>query len=274
MSFVRAKDRVPKRSNDLGSQDKCTRCSGSHSRERCPASNVVCFRCNKRGHFNSQCQTRMPITHPDGGVNISTAFLDALGKEGPNEWHVTIQLCRCNVTFEIETGAEVSAISEQVLRKIPGCRLLASSKILQGPACEALDVVGQFKGVLSHKGCLVEQNIFVIRGLKNCLFGLPAIRALKLLAKVDEVSSGYQQMIMESYPSLFRGLGNLGDPYEIRLRPDSKPFALCVPRRIAIPLRERVRAELKIMEETGIISSVDEPTPWCSGMVVVPKANG
>ena len=169
MSFVRAKDRVPKRSNDLGSQDKCTRCSGSHSRERCPASNVVCFRCNKRGHFNSQCQTRMPITHPDGGVNISTAFLDALGKEGPNAWHVTIQLCRCNVTFEIETGAEVSAISEQVLRKIPGCRLLASSKILQGPACEALDVVGQFKAVHSHKGCLVEQNIFVIRGLKKLL---------------------------------------------------------------------------------------------------------
>ena len=28
------------------------------------------------------------------------------------------------------------------------------------------------------------------------------------------------------------------------------------------------------MEEMGIISSVDEPTTWCSGMVVVPKANG
>ena len=28
------------------------------------------------------------------------------------------------------------------------------------------------------------------------------------------------------------------------------------------------------MEETGTISSVDEPTPWCSGVVVVPKANG
>ena len=130
-------------------------------------------------------------------------------------------------------------------------------------------MVWQFKGVFSHKGCSVEQNIFDIRGLKNCLLGLPAIRALKLLAKVDEVSSGYQQIIMESYTSLFRGLWNLGDPYEIRLRPNSKPFALCVPRRIAIQLRERVRAELKIMKETGIISSVDEPTPWCSGMVVV-----
>ena len=164
MSFVRSKDRVPKRSNDLWSQYKCTRCGRSHARERCPASNVVCSRCNKRGHFISQCQTRMPISHPDGGVNISTAFLDTLGKEGPNAWHVTIQLCRCKVTF-IDTGAEVSAISEQVLRKIPGCRLLAPSKILRGQACEALDVVGQFKVVFSHKGCSVEQNIFVIRGL-------------------------------------------------------------------------------------------------------------
>ena len=90
----------------------------------------------------------------------------------------------------------------------------------------------------------MELNIFVIRGLKHCLLGLPAIRALKLLAKVhvDEVSSGYQHMIREAYPSLFRGFENLGDPYEIRLKPESKTFALCVPRRIAIPLQERVRA--------------------------------
>ena len=161
MSFVRSKDRVSKKSNDLGSQDKCTRCGRSHTRERCLASNVVCFRCNKRGHFKSQCQTHMPITHPDGGENISTAFRDTLGKEETNAGHVTIQLCRCKVTFKIGTGAEVSAISEQVLRKIPGCRLLAPAKILRGPACEALDVVGQFKGVLSHILCIKEFYIYI-----------------------------------------------------------------------------------------------------------------
>ena len=178
------------------------------------------------------------------------------------------------VIFKIDTGAEVSAISEQVFRKVQGYRLIATSKILRGPASEPLEVVGLLKGVLSHKRCSVEQNILVIRGLKNCLLGLPAIQALKLLAKIDEVGIHYQQTILEAYPSLFRGLGNLGDPYEIRLKPEAKPFALCVPRRIAIPLREKVRAELKTMEEMGIISSVDEPTQWCSGMVVVPKANG
>ena len=28
------------------------------------------------------------------------------------------------------------------------------------------------------------------------------------------------------------------------------------------------------MESIGVISKVDEPTPWCAGMVVVPKKNG
>ena len=28
------------------------------------------------------------------------------------------------------------------------------------------------------------------------------------------------------------------------------------------------------MESTGIISKVDEPTPWCARMVVVPKNDG
>ena len=32
--------------------------------------------------------------------------------------------------------------------------------------------------------------------------------------------------------------------------------------------------ELKRMEELGVISKVDEPTPWCAGIVAVPKKNG
>ena len=28
------------------------------------------------------------------------------------------------------------------------------------------------------------------------------------------------------------------------------------------------------MEAVGVISKVDQPTPWCAGMVVVPKKSG
>ena len=35
----------------------------------------------------------------------------------------------------------------------------------------------------------------------------------------------------------------------------------------------KVKAELQRMQDIGVISKVDQPTKWCSGMVAVPKAN-
>ena len=46
------------------------------------------------------------------------------------------------------------------------------------------------------------------------------------------------------------------------------------PRRVALPLKAKVREELDRMEKLGVIRKVEEPTPWCAGMVVVPKSNG
>jgi len=37
---------------------------------------------------------------------------------------------------------------------------------------------------------------------------------------------------------------------------------------------QQVRNELDRMERLGVISQVEDPTEWCAGMVVVPKANG
>ena len=66
----------------------------------------------------------------------------------------------------------------------------------------------------------------------------------------------------------------MSDEYEIRLKPDAKPHALFTARHVPIPLREKVRTELQRMEDLGVISKIDQPTPWCAGMVVVPKKSG
>ena len=48
---------------------------------------------------------------------------------------------------------------------------------------------------------------------------------------------------MESYPKLFTGLGNFGNPHEINLKKDAfVPFALNTPRRIPLALRDQVKA--------------------------------
>ena len=46
-------------------------------------------------------------------------------------------------------------------------------------------------------------------------------------------------------------------------------FALHTPRNVPLPLRKKVKDELKRMESLEVISKVDTPTPWCAGMVVV-----
>ena len=73
---------------------------------------------------------------------------------------------------------------------------------------------------------------------------------------------------------MFQGLGSLGEEYEIQLKEETKPFSLHTARNVPLPLRTKVHEELRRMESIGVISSVSKPSPWCSGMVVVPKPSG
>ena len=83
-----------------------------------------------------------------------------------------------------------------------------------------------------------------------------------------------QVFLNKQFPLLFKGLGNFGEEYHIQLKPEAKPFAIYTPRHVPLPLRDKVRKELDRMESLGVISRVDQPTPWCAGMVIVPKKNG
>ena len=47
------------------------------------------------------------------------------------------------------------------------------------------------------------------------------------------------------YPNLFKGLGELEGELSIELTPDSAPYAITTPRRVAIPLMPKVKEELQ-----------------------------
>ena len=180
------------------------------------------------------------------------------------------------LTFKLDTGAEVTAISENAFRELKGVQYEAPAKKLYGPSHEPLSVVGQFIAEFKYKERFSKQTVFVVKGLKDNLLGLPAIRALNLIVRVNAVSGStdVKTAIMEAYPTLFHGLGTLGDAYEIQLKENAKPFSLYTARSIPIPLRDRVKEELVRMVSIGVISQVDQPTPWCAGIVVAPKRNG
>ena len=57
------------------------------------------------------------------------------------------------------------------------------------------------------------------------------------------------------------GLGTLQGDYEILVKPDASPFSLSTARNIPLPLRDKVKQELDVIEAQGIISKVQQPTP-------------
>ena len=130
---------------------------------------------------------------------------------------------------------------------------------------------GQFTGKLRQGDREAEQEMFVVGNLRRQLVGRPAIEALNLVKHVRAVQDPNNPI--DQFSDLFRGLGKLEGKYTIKLVEGAKPFALTVPRRVAIPLMKPVKQELERMERLGVIARVSQPTDWCAGMVVVPKPN-
>ena len=86
--------------------------------------------------------------------------------------------------------------------------------------------------------------------------------------------SGTKEDIVKQYTTLFQGLGKLEGELTIQLKEGATPFCLTTPRRVPLPLMKKVQEEIKRMEQLDVIEPVDEPTEWCSPIVVMPKADG
>ena len=250
------------------SASRCTRCGRRkhQGNEKCPARNVVCHNCKKRGHFKAHCLSKpsQASTAELEAEEEGAAFLGTLSSGSSPCWRSTVSLNNKRVEFKLDTGAEVTAVSEATYKQVYGKRLEHPTRVLYGPAYQSLKVLGQFRGQLTVKDKSHQETIFVVRGLKNNLLGLPALTALKLVQRVESTYSSLAD-VKKEFPTVFSGLGNFGEPYTIKLKDDAKPRALHTPRNVPIPLREKVSDELKRMESLGVISKVSEPTPaWLS----------
>ena len=265
------------RPNLKRSAGQCNRCGREqHSRMGCPAKDAACHHCMKKGHYSSVCFSKRNLSEIsiDSETQLDSAYLDTLTTNSQSTWMVDVKLEGTEHCFKMDTGAEVTAITEEAYSTIGKPKLEAPRKMLYGPSRQTLNVNGQFKGTLLYKGNSTIQTVYVVRNLKNNLLGLPTITSMKLVARMDSVNQDSKTKWKEKFPSVFSGLGTLGEAYEIKLKPEAKPFALFTARQVPLPLRPKVAQELERMESAGVISKVDQPTPWCAGMVVVPKKNG
>ena len=252
---------------------KCGRCGNSpgHSRQNCPAAESRCRKCKRIGHWESQCRVDVSAVHQQE-TTLPEAFLgEVSGNTSEQSWMVDAQLGTVPVRFKIDTGADVTVISESTFQKCE-TTLSPPDKILRGPGSTQLDVMGRFTSPITVGTKCAEQAVYVVKELHTPLLGKPAIEALKLIARADAVDASEKYKL--AFPKVFEGLGSIPGEYTIQLKDDAKPFSLSTARRVPLPLLPAVTEELKRMEELGVISPVSEPTDWCAGMVVAPRKNG
>ena len=178
------------------------------------------------------------------------------------------------INFKIDMGADVTALPDAVYDNTRDGPLLKSNRVLRGPSKQTLNTRGFIIAKLTRGQTEIEDKIYIVKGLQQPLVGRPAIQALNLVSQIEVVQTNSdQERIIHNFPELFTGLGSIEGEYHIKLKPNTTPFVLTTPRRIAVPLQPKVKAELQRMEKMGVIRKVQEPTEWCSGIVVVPKSN-
>ena len=108
----------------------CTRCGkGPHSRDKCPARESECHKCHRKGHYSSQCMSKTVAPLIAQTVSNDTDYLDAIGDcdSQQDTWTVKIYIGSHEAMFKIDTGAEVTAISEKLYKSL-------RSPALQKPA--------------------------------------------------------------------------------------------------------------------------------------------
>lgn len=179
----------------------------------------------------------------------------------------------------MDTEAEVTVISDKLCHTLKAEKLEKASRNLFRPAHQPLAVIGQFDGMLQRGEHTYTEKVYVVKNLLSSLLGLPAINALQLIKWVDatmetQTCEAITSSIQEKCPKIFKGLGTFGEDYTIQMKEEAHPHALYTPRRVPFPLRKVIQEELQRMESLGVISKVNDLTPRCAEMVVVPKKKG
>ena len=81
--------------------------------------------------------------------------------------------------------------------------------------------------------------------------------------------------VITEFPAVFDGTIRAmdGEQFHIHLTSDAKPFCVTSPRSIPFAYRDKLTAELELLQQQHIIAPVTEPTDWCAPIVVTPKKN-
>lgn len=279
--------------NQAPKQKKCYRCGQDfpHSLNKCPAIGQTCSKCRKGNHFAAVCKSAhpkspSPITKPENikvvnqeaeGMSIVENYVFNTSIAGSVQSPcVTLTICSTDITFTIDTGASVDNLDSNAYERLKTKPALqpVHTKIFPYGSQTPLATMGQFDAEIIYKENTQKTTFHTLEGSGGCLLSYHTALKLGLIQVIHTITDPADmdiQTMVNSFSSLFSGLGKLKD-FQVHIHVDDSVHPVAqAHRRIPFHLRQKVEEELKLLMEEDIIETVTGPTPWVSPLVVVPK---
>ena len=105
-------------------QKLCYKCGAqpSHPPNHCPAKDVTCSACKKKGHFAKVCRSSKRVQSVDDGSSEDDVSVMTIGEtvnmvKNNSKWKTNALIGNHNVKFKIDTGADVTVIPEDIFRR-------------------------------------------------------------------------------------------------------------------------------------------------------------
>ncbi|UYV78305.1 hypothetical protein LAZ67_16000911 [Cordylochernes scorpioides] len=279
-----------KKEKSAKTRSRCPKCGGFTHREgkACRVEGQKCNLCSKTGHFSNCCPDKQAKTAEVKAVSEldeeigfllevsavgDSSNLDDDEGECRRRWTAEIQVNGKKVKFKLDSQADVTCVPLCLFKKIMGQQRLVKSDInIRAAEFSELQTVGMFISTLRNGNYEIKEKIYVIRRLSEPLLSRRACELLNLARRIEVVATRINPI--KEFPEVFEGLGQIGNPYEIKLKPGAKPYAVHTPRRVPIPLMEKLKTRLEELEKAGIIAQVNVATEWCAPTVIAGKPNG
>lgn len=260
-------------------QKTCYRCGYGYSiGHNCPAIGKTCKNCKKSNHFASVCKNKTVNEVLESDSTVFLGSLNATVNVLENDWFQKLNLvdCNCEYNFKLDTGAQVNLLTSSIVKELGLQHIIKPSNVtLTSFAGNNLAVVGKIALRCALGSRLVWLDFEVVN-LKNTapILGLPGIQKLEILKRNENVSEVLNVNIFQKDKELFEGVGDIKmHPSEIKLKEGAEPKTVPC-RKIPFKLQDKVKAELKKLENLNIIAKIDEPTEWVNPIVIVNKPHG
>ena len=192
-----------------------------------------------------------------------------------------------------DSGADISVAGPDTITMLGDhCKnLLPSDMVPRGVTGHWMTPIGQLPVTITLGTVTYRDTLHIYTAVKGVLLYWKTSKALRVLppnypsplsspgtpsisvATTTKESTSPILDPAKDFPTVFDG--NIkqmdGEEFHITLTEGAKPFCIKTPRTVPFAYRDKLKAELEILEAQGIIAPVTYPTEWCAPIVVTPK---